>query len=237
MVIGAHHDDNELNAGTMAIHRLAGWSIVSVVATDGRFASSNVDESNIKMRESESLAAAKILGATCEFLRFREGSIPGDDSAWLLILDVIRKHRPRIVVTHPPRDYHLEHEQVSLLVQNAIMQCWNPTVDAAHDPCDRPHLYYTDAWFVPFEPDEYIDVTQHMLLKREALMCHRSQISPNTGNTMIDHEDARARYRGIEAGVRYAEAFRRAGLPYLPRRPVATGLASHASWIDSKNKT
>ncbi len=71
-------------------------------------------------------------------------------------------------------------------------------------------LYHCDAWFLPFEPDEYVDISEVIDIKLEALGCHESQLS-NCGRSegdMVDMARQQSSNRGIEAGVKYAEAFR-----------------------------
>lgn len=73
---------------------------------------------------------------------------------------------------------------------------------------------------MPFEPDTYLDVSEHVELKRRALACHTSQLAggvPTRGD-MIDMEMTRARQRGFESGCDYAEAFRFVPRPDAVRR-------------------
>jgi LmbE family N-acetylglucosaminyl deacetylase len=114
MVVGAHHDDNELNAGTIARHVEAGWRVVSVVMTNGRFSRDEVDDATIDVRNGESRAAASLLGG------------------------------------EPPVGH-------------------------------SPKLYYCDGWFVPFDPDVYVDVTGYFDIKTKALACHASQLPAMAG--------------------------------------------------------
>ena len=78
-----------------------------------------------------------------------------------------------------------------------------------HPPCPGPKLYYCDGWFVPFTPDEYVDITKFVELKRDMLGCHKSQLTPcnPAEDNMLDMAVLQSRVRGVEAGVRYAEAF------------------------------
>ena len=73
MVVGAHHDDVELNAGTIVRHVAAGWRVVALVATNGRWTPQGVSADNIEIRNRESLAAARLLGMETVFLGFDEG--------------------------------------------------------------------------------------------------------------------------------------------------------------------
>lgn len=214
LAVGAHHDDNELLAGTLSHHRQRGWRVVSVVVTDGRVINGEAVSEHVAVRERESLQAAAVLDMQCEFMRLPEGDAAQATHARPALTRLLRKHRPAVVITHPPRDYHLDHMWVSRCVFEAVHTCWNPAVEPDLEPCPRPLLYYGDAWFVPFEPDEYVDISDALPLKQQALRCHRSQLPAASGEpTMLDLAVLRDRARGVEAGCAYAEAFRLAPGP------------------------
>lgn len=209
MAVGAHHDDNELVAGTLFRHKQAGWRVVSVVMTNGIWIAGKAFPEHTKIREAESLAAAKILDMETIFLRFPEGIFQADQTANLALTEVIRKHRPEIVITHPPRDYHTDHINTSRCTLDAVQWVANACALPEIPACPRPKLYYSDAWFVPFEPDQYVDISDQIEIKLQMLRCHVSQLppKPKTGD-MIDLARQQSRTRGIESGVTYAEAFR-----------------------------
>ena len=209
MAVGAHHDDNELIAGTLALHKEAGWRVISVVMINGLYIADKAAPEHAKIRENESLEAAKILDMECVFLKLPEGNLdPGSDTQ-MLLLEQIRKYAPQIVITHPPRDYHNDHMNTSRCTFEAVLKSWNPCVQTKHPPCPKPKLYYCDGWFVPFTPDEYVDISKFVELKRDMLGCHKSQLTPcdPAEDNMLDMAILRNRVRGVEAGVRYAEAF------------------------------
>lgn len=209
MFIGAHHDDNELMAGTMARHREAGWRVVSVVITDGRWGRGTVSDENIEIRNEESREAAKLLGIEPVFLGFREAGFRNTPEAAETLVEQMVAYQPRVIVTHPPLDYHFDHMQTSACVRDASYLCMTSAIGGRPMP-RPPRLYYCDAWFLPFEPDVYVDVSAYESLKKEALAVHESQL-PEDGRiagSMIEHEMVRARHRGIEAGCQLAEAYR-----------------------------
>ncbi len=221
LAIGAHHDDNEQFAGTLAHYKQAGWNIVSVVMCNGMYSAGQASEATIPVRDAESLAAAKLLGMTTVFLRLHEGDLANTQETRLKVIEAIRQHRPQIVITHPPRDYHSDHIATSQCVHDATLMCNSYAVLTASPACRQPRLYYCDTWFVPFEPDCYVDITEHIELKLQMMACHKSQLPPKPvpGDT-LDRMRLRSRMRGIEAGAEYAEAFR-----FVPRLgSVRTGL-------------
>ena len=209
MAIGAHHDDNELSAGTLALHKEAGWRVISVVMADGLSIAGKVAQEHATIRDNESLEAAKMLGMECVFVKLSEGNLQSDSDTQVLLLEQIRKYAPQIVVTHPPCDYHSDHMNTSRCTLEAVLRAFNACVQTEHPPCFTPKLYYSDAWFVPFLPDEYVDITKFIDLKRDMLGCHKSQLAPcgPAEDDLLDMAVLQSRVRGVEAGVRYAEAF------------------------------
>ena len=62
-----------------------------------------------------------------------------------------------------------------------------------------------------FEPTEFVDVTDEIELKLEMLECHESQLKWMRAHDNIDFAEfvrVCSRYRGLQSGVKYAEAFR-----------------------------
>ena len=129
MVVGAHHDDVELNAGTIVRHVAAGWRVVALVATNGRWTPQGVSADNHEIRNRESLAAARLLGMETVFLGFDEGHFDDTPAAGDAMTAAIRRYAPSVLVTHPPLDYHADHMAVRRCTADAWQRCTHPTVD------------------------------------------------------------------------------------------------------------
>ncbi|MAE65111.1 MAG: hypothetical protein CMJ18_12645 [Phycisphaeraceae bacterium] len=214
MLVGAHHDDNEGGASTAIVrHRQAGWRVVSVVMTNGRWMRGSFKEEHIAVRDEESRQAAKVLDMETVFMRFDEAGFRATKEACDALVEKMLEYRPDVVITHPPRDYHFDHVQTSQCTLEATELC-GMALHTTPGMLRPPRLYYCDAFYLPFEPDVYVDATDYMDIKAEAQRCHRSQLpaeSPNDGG-IVELARTRARYRGVEAGVEYAEAYR-----FVPR--------------------
>ena len=209
MLVGAHHDDNEGNAAaTIARHKEAGWRVVSVVMTNGRWIRGTMSDENVAIRNQESRDAAKLLGMETVFLGFHEGDFLPTREAMDAVVAQILEYRPQVIVTHPPHDYHIDHMSTSKCVLDASYAC--RTAGAGAGIAVSPRLYYCDAVFVTFEPDVYVDASEYVDLKAQAQACHKSQLpsEERRDGDIIDLAKTRARFRGFQCGTKYAEAFR-----------------------------
>jgi len=86
-----------------------------------------------------------------------------------------------------------------------------------------PICYMDTVSGLSFDPDEFVDISPVFELKRKMLECLETDVAPYRGHPVLDTMEwveITARFRGIQSGVRYAEAFARS--PYwgssLPTR-------------------
>src|SRR6266581_9144264 len=110
MVIGAHPDDDDFGAGaTSALWVKQGKKVVWVAMTDGTEGSeipSLIDTELMLTREQEQRMACEVLGVQAvEFLRFSDGHLTNSEAARKAVVRLIRKFRPRIVLTHDPSQH------------------------------------------------------------------------------------------------------------------------------------
>jgi LmbE family N-acetylglucosaminyl deacetylase len=137
------------------------------------------------------------------------------------VVRLLRSVRPRLLFTHTPADYHLDHEQTSTLVRAAAFAAPVPNFrpDPGLPPLTAiPHLYYCDALDgkdalgrdVP--PGFRVDISGVLEVKKRMLASHASQRDWLLKHHGIDHYiDSMVAWsgrRGREAGVAFAEGFR-----------------------------
>jgi len=216
LAIGAHPDDIELFCGgTLARYAQAGHSVCFAVICDGSGGAWGVPaEEARRLREAESLSAASIIGATVHHLGWRNHGIPADDSALLQLLEVIRKVDPTVVISHAATDCYLDHQRTSRLVDDAVSL--STVRDIKTESPWLPHqpgLFYMDTTLgLSFRPNEYVDITSVIEVKRAMLECHRTQTSLVFENpyepSIMEIMEMSAFFRGIQCGVQYAEAYR-----------------------------
>ena len=117
LAIGAHPDDIELGCGgTLAKHVALGHTVGLVDLTRGEMGS----RGTVLERDAEAVKAAQILGASFRVnLDMPDGRLVNDFDSQQRIIELVRTHRPRIVLCNAPRDRHPDHGVASSMVVEA----------------------------------------------------------------------------------------------------------------------
>ena len=172
------------------------------------------------IRESEARESAAKIGAELIWLGYPDEFLYPDHDTRMRFIEMIRQARPDLIITHAPNDYHQDHKTVSELVFVSSFIAAVPNVHT-HSPTHPtiPPLYYMDTLAGnDFLPEEYVDISDTLETKLEMLRCHNSQLEWLGDYNGIDIQEfvtTVARFRGLQSGVKYSEAFRRA--PTWPR--------------------
>ena len=213
LAVGAHPDDIELTcAGTLVMQAKRGRRFGILDLTSGEMGT----RGSAKTRETEARRAAEILGAAFrETLDLTDGGLQTGRAAELAVIEVIRREKPRLVLTSYPEDRHPDHARAGRLVTDAAFYAGLRKLETAL-PAHRPQqvLYYST--FLLQEPSLLVDVTLAMETRREAMRAFASQFhdpASREPQTMLSQEsflekvEARARHFGMIAGVEYADGF------------------------------
>lgn len=219
LAIYAHPDDPEVSCGgTLARWTAAGTSVWVCLCADGDKGSldSSIDPAELTARRRQEVeAAGKILGVTGhDFLGYPDGEVSDDTELRARLVALIRLRRPEVVVCPDPtavffgQQYanHRDHRAVGWAALDATapaagMPLYFPDAGPAHQP-DALYLSGT------LEPDVWVDITDTIDRKAEALACHATQVGP-PGEWLRSAVRQRAEAGGRQAGVPYAEGFRR----------------------------
>ncbi len=219
LIIVAHPDDAEfLCGGTIARWCSEGWEVNYLLTTSGDMGSHDSEMTRERLgpiREREQRAAARALGAReCVFLRYPDGFV--DDTVEMRgkIVREIRRFKPEVVVTWNPFRASFTHRDHRLTGQAAL--------DAVY-PLSRTHLCFPEhleEGLEPHrvkevllaaveEPDYYVDVSDYLNKKIQALRKHKSQIGRAPVRELRKRVRARMAELGEKAGYKLAEGFRR----------------------------
>jgi bacillithiol biosynthesis deacetylase BshB1 len=167
-------------------------------------------------RGAEAQRAAQILGASFrEALDFGDGGLKISRENELVLIEVIRREKPRLILTSYPDDRHPDHRRAGQIVRDAAFYAGLRRIETAH-PAHRPQqtLYFSTGYVHPV--NVYVDVTPVIAKRRAAMAAFESQFhnpSSREPQTILSAEsflaqiEARARTFGFEIGVEFAEAF------------------------------
>jgi Uncharacterized proteins, LmbE homologs len=199
LVIGAHPDDPETGAGgTMMMLAKAGHDVTSVYMTRGErgIPGTAMDEA-ARIRTAEAEKACEVMGVKHIFMTQIDGGGEITPERYEEMHNLIKEQKPDIVITHWPIDSHRDHAICSALVLDAWFKMDHPF-----------ELYYFEVCAgiqaIHFFPTDFVDITEVRDKKVEATFCHVSQKPENWYDKEHGLMDE---FRGMQAGVKYAEAF------------------------------
>lgn len=217
LAIVAHPDDADIFCGgTLAKHADRGDDVTIVHMNRGELGTADGTEKEIAaVREEEAQQSGSELGASVEFLEFLDGRVTYSMENRLEIVETIREHDPEIVLTHFQDDMHPDHRVTSRLVTDAYYMASLPLVETNSEPCDPSNVYYFGKPASSFDPDTFVDISEHVEQKMRAVEAHESQAAWLDEHGGIDGEfddfvenvRARTRTLGQRAGVPFAEGF------------------------------
>jgi LmbE family N-acetylglucosaminyl deacetylase len=220
MVISPHPDDVDFGcSGTIAGWSRMGVDITYVICTSGDKGTDlpAEPEAIAGIREKEQLAAAEIVGVRkVVFLRLKDGELENNREFRKILVRVLRQYRPDVVLAMDPANVSFENAYVSHSDHRAAALA---SFDAIY-PAARnrnffpelleegllPHAVNRIYFFGTADPNTWIDISETIETKIEALQAHKSQVEA--------FEDLRGWVKerfgqlGRKKGVAYAETFR-----------------------------
>jgi len=213
LAISAHADDVELTCGgTLVVSKNRGYRFGIVDLTRGEMGT----RGSAEIRAAEARRASEILGAEFrETLDFGDGALRRGREEELALIDVIRRHRPRLILTPYPEDRHPDHARAGRLVTDAAFYAGLRKLETGH-PAHRPQQTVYFSTFDTRRPDFVVDVTPVIETRRAAMRAFESQFhnpeskEPTTvlsKQGFLEAVEARAREYGIMIGVEFAEGF------------------------------
>ena len=202
LVIAAHPDDEVIGlGGTIIKHVSGGDKVFLSIITDGGFA--NYQEKGEKLsikRKKECLQASKTLGIAKVFFHdlpdAKLDTIPQTEINKILEEDINRV-KPAIVYTHNSTDLHSDHRIV----------CASTKI-AARKKVKELYSYEIISSSINFNPEIYIDISKELSKKLKALKCYKSLIKKPFHPFSPSSLKAVANLRGLESGLKFAEAFK-----------------------------
>jgi 4-oxalomesaconate hydratase len=221
MAISAHPADFcSRSGGTLIKQILRGARVRVVWLTHGE-----TDESSLlyeenpgisaaavrRIRQEEAFACVGVMGAEGRMLGFGDGPLRMTEERLEMLAGEIAEFRPQLLLTHWKDELtYPTHLMASAAAVQAAMR-----VKGVNDiRFFEPNI--GTAARVGFVPDHYVDISEVFPRKLEALQTLKAQ--PH----LVELYTTCNRWRGIESGCRYAEAFVRFA-PGVERLDLLTG--------------
>ncbi len=216
LAIAAHRDDVELTCGgTLAKAAQAGHRVGIIDLTQGEMGT----RGDASRRAAEAERAAKTLGVAIRLnAELRDAHLANDDRSREILVELIRRTRPRVVILPFPVGRHPDHRIASELGRDA---CYLAGL-AKYEPgrggeAHRPYkLLYALAYREdPVKPTLVVDISDVFETKMQAIRCYASQfdgakaageIHP-TGQDLYELIRVQSAHYGSLIRRRYGEPF------------------------------
>ena len=182
LMIGAHQDDVEFRgSGLAALYRKQGHDVRILSMTNGCGGHHILTpEETSRTRYAESQKAAAILDVQYDVSSdVDDCTVQADLESRRRLTRYIRTYNPDLLITHRPNDYHTDHRNTGLLVQDAAYLLTVPH-ECPETPAMRymPVIMYFEDNFKwpPFEVDVVIDTDSVVDLKMQVADVNVSQV-------------------------------------------------------------
>ena len=207
LALGAHPDDIEIFMyGLVSIYKKEGNQVFTMIATDGSKGGASKDELLSKKREKEAIAGLQELSKPI-FLNIPDGELGENPEHRKIIKENILKIMPDLIITHSKNDYHSDHRSLSLIISSVVSHY-------------IPVLYCDTLMGINFNPNFYVDITEHFLLKQEAILKHKTQ----NPQRFVDLFKLMNTYRAAQCNApkgKYAEAYAfKPSFPFIDIRHI-----------------
>ena len=202
LVIAAHPDDEVLGMGG-TIKKLSNKNQINLCVVSEGATAQYTDEKMIKIRKESCKKSSKILGIKkitfLDFPDMRLDTIPHLELNKSLE-QVVSKTKPEIVFTTPSHDLNKDHQIVfesTLIATRSISSSVKEILSY-----ELPGAVKT-----PFLNNRYVGITKEINYKINAFKMYKSEIKKFPHPRSIKAIENLAIQRGVESGLKNAEAF------------------------------
>jgi LmbE family N-acetylglucosaminyl deacetylase len=208
LVVAAHPDDELLGvAGTLCRHKEKGDDLSILILANGE--DSRDSGADAKKRLAQAGEAAKDLGATLYLENLPDNqfdSVPLLKIAKLVEV-VVAEVKPDTVYTHYAHDLNIDHR----LTCQAVLTACRPMPGCSVKTIFSFETLSATEWQIKdsrqFSPNYYVDITKNLEEKKRLLKYYNDEMRSYPHPRSYEGIDILAKYRGLEVGLKAAEAF------------------------------
>ena len=212
LVVAAHPDDETIGCGgTIAKHVSGGDEVGIITLTNGVSARTGANKEDQLKRTEAAEKAMNLLGA--EWIGKGDFSDNGmDENPMLEIIRFIESYKdsfyPEIIYTHTSHDLNVDHR----VTTTAVLTAFRPQPEESYKEIrlfeeSSSSDFTADSLHGSFKPNLFIDITNFMTFKMEALKFYDTEMREYPHSRSYMNIESVAKYRGASVGIPYAEAF------------------------------
>ena len=181
IVFGAHPDDADADAGGTAIkYAQMGHNVMFVALTNGDAGHFSMGGGALaRIRRAEAEEAGRRAGVKYVVLDNHDGELMPTLHVRLQVIRLIRKWNADLVIGPRPNDYHPDHRNCGIVLQDAAYMVIVPNVAPDTPPLKKnPIFLYAQDFFQkpnPFTPDIAVDISDTYKQKIYTMAAHESQ--------------------------------------------------------------
>ncbi len=182
LAIGAHPDDCDIKmGGTAALFAKMGHAVKFLSLTNGDAGHHEMGGGPLaKRRYLETQESLRRLGIEeYQVLDNHDGELMPSIEVRRQVIRVIREWKADVVITHRSNDYHPDHRNTGIVVQDAAYMVVVPNVVSGTPPLAKNpvFMYFSDAFQKPnpFKPDVAVDIDSVYEKKIDGMDAHVSQ--------------------------------------------------------------
>jgi len=214
LIIASHPDDEVLGCGG-TIAKLSGNNAIYTLILGEGIASRDIPEEEkiekLNELKKEAERANKILGVEKIFFdNFPDNKF---DTAPLLsiiksIEKVVQETKPSVIFTHHHGDLNIDHQ----ITNKAVFTAARPIGDYSVKKILTFEVLSSTEWHSKnrrdvFIPNTYVDISKTIDKKLSAMRCYKTEMRRYPHPRSLEGIKILAKKRGLEVGLKYAEAF------------------------------
>ena len=215
LAIFAHPDDVELAVGgTLLKMKHLGYKTAALDVTHGEMGT----RGTVEGRAEEAAAAARILKLDVrENLGLPDGHVFADDVSRTKMVRVLRRLKPKVIMTHQHNDPHPDHDHIVQLVRESarLASMYRYDEETGSEKIDVPMVTH-NVFSRLVAPSFVVDISDFLDDKMAAIRAHTSQFyDPKSGEPetrlsakdFLEQLENRSRFFGSLIGTAAGEPF------------------------------
>lgn len=214
LVVAAHPDDEVLGCGgTIAKLVNSGADVHCLIGTEGVSSRENLSEPEKQDQIANLRNKSKLAHLALGIKSTENLSLPDNSMDLVPLLKIVKSIeiaieniRPQIVFTHSNTDVNVDHR----LLNDAVLAATRPTPGSSVKLVAFFEIASSTEWRFTgktFQPNLFIDITDEISLKMDALRCYESEMRNFPHPRSYEGVMSLSKWRGPTVGAMHAEAF------------------------------